>query len=176
MKQAMINYIKSPTFDNLYTPAYAVTPLLEYVSKTAVIWECCDAGGSEYTKVFRENGNHVIASDIQTGENFFDYEPEEHYDIIITNPPYSLKNEFLERAYSLNKPFAFLLPITTLESQARNKIFRNYNSELELLVFDKRVEFLKNGKNNNWFNTSYFCRNFLPDKIIFYELSKIRGD
>ena len=38
------------------------------------------------------------------------------FDCIITNPPFSLKQEFLQRCYELGKPFALLLPLTTFES------------------------------------------------------------
>jgi len=33
MKQAMINYVKNPKNDELYTPEYAVYPLLPYLKK-----------------------------------------------------------------------------------------------------------------------------------------------
>lgn len=42
---------------------------------------------------------------------------------------------------------------------------------IELLIFDKRINFL-NQKKSNWFNTSWFCWNVLPDKLIFEELEK----
>lgn len=42
MKKAMINYIKREKFDDLYTPDYAVIPLLKYIPKGITIWECCD--------------------------------------------------------------------------------------------------------------------------------------
>lgn len=52
--------------------------------------------------------------------NFFEYEPQ-HYDLIITNPPYSFKDQFLKRAFELDKPFMMLLPITTLEGKSEAK-------------------------------------------------------
>lgn len=170
MKQAMINYMKNPKNDEVFTPSYAVKPILQYIPSHWVCWEPTDFGSSEITKELRMNGNTVITSHIDDDQNFFDYEPDEHYDIIITNPPYSLKTEFLERAYKLDKKFAFLLPITSLEGKARGKVYREYD-ELELLVFDGRVEFYK-GKNSIYFNTSWFCRNVLPKQLVFYELKK----
>lgn len=70
-----------------------------------------------------KNGYSVIPTHIKYGNDFLKFEPTD-YDIIITNPPYSLKNKFLERAFSLKKPFLFLLPITTLEGLNRGKMFR----------------------------------------------------
>jgi len=168
MKQAMISYMQKPKNDEVFTPDYAIKPLMPYIDKDWVIWEPTDFGGSRITENFREVGYKVITSHIKDEQNFFEYEPDEHYDIIITNPPYSLKTEFLERAYSLNKKFSFLLPITSLEGKARGKIYRQYD-QMEILVFDGRVEFYK-GKNKIYFNTSWFCRNVLPKQLIFCEL------
>jgi hypothetical protein len=170
MKKALINYIKNPKNDEVYTPVYAVEPLLKYINQNWKIWECTDFGSSMITKVLEKHGNKVISSHIKDDINFLTYEPNFEYDCIITNPPYSLKTEFLKRAYELNKPFCFLLPITALEGKARGALYRKYN-ELEILVFDGRVEFYE-GKNKIYFNTSWFCRNVLPKQLIFTELIK----
>ena len=50
---------------------------------------------------------------------------------------------------------------------------------IEVLVLDGRVQFMENmienyskKKSGNWFNTSWFCNNVLPEKLIFKELRK----
>jgi len=169
MKQAMINYIQTPKNDELYTPEKAIIPLLKYLPKNKVYWECTDFGKSNITKALRDNGFKVITSHIKDGKNFFKYQPDE-WDILITNPPYSLKDEFLERAYSLGKPFCFLLPLTALEGVKRGKLFRE--NGIEVLVLDKRINFMKT-KKNVWFNTSWFCWKILPKKLIFGEVRHI---
>lgn len=40
MKKAMINYIKKEKIDDIYTPEYAIEPLLEFIPKGITIWEC----------------------------------------------------------------------------------------------------------------------------------------
>ena len=52
------------------------------------MWCPFDFESSEYVRLIRENGNKVIATHIDTGQNFFYYEPEEHYDVIVSNPPF----------------------------------------------------------------------------------------
>lgn len=174
MKQAMINYIKNEKFDNIYTPEYAIKPLLKYIPNNITVWECCDFGGSKITKVLKEYGCNVISTDKE--ENFLTYEPETHFDMIITNLPYSLKDEFLKRCYEWNKPFALLLPITALEGIKRGKMFRE--NGIELMVFDKRINFMENmfddykSKSGNWFNTSWFCHDVLSERLIFEELRR----
>lgn len=164
MKQAMIDYMQKPINDELYTPEEAVLPILKYLPKNKIYWECTDFGGSNITKILQQNGYRVVSSHLKDGINFLTYTPSFEYDIIITNPPYSLKNEFLERAYSLNKPFAFLLPITTLEGVKRGAMFDKYG--VQLVVLNKRINFMKE-KKNVWFNTSWFCWNLLPKDLIF---------
>lgn len=175
MKRALINYIQKPKDDEIYTPKYAIEPLIKYLPKNITIWECTDYGSSNITKVLKENGYNVIS----TNKKDFDFlkdKPNFEFDMIITNPPYSLKDEFIERCYEYGKPFALLLPITSLEGIKRGKMFRK--NSIELLVFDKRINFLENMNENykkgssNWFNTSWFCHKILPKQLIFEELRK----
>ena len=169
MKKALINYIQNPKFDELYTPKYAIEPLIKYLPKTRVtIWECTDYGESNITKVLREHGYNVITTH-KNNFNFLTDTPNFYFDIIVTNPPYSLKDEFLKKCYDYGKPFALLLPITALEGITRGRMFRERG--VELLVFDKRCDFLDN-KKSNWFNTSWFCYKVLPKQLIFEELKK----
>lgn len=167
MKKTMINYIQNPKFDELYTPRYAIEPLIKYLPKDKIIWECTDYGDSNITKVLRENNIKVINTS-KSQLNFLTDKPDFNFDIIITNPPYSLKDDFIKRCYEYNKPFALLLPLTSLEGINRGKMFKN--NGIELLVFDKRVDF--NGKASCWFNTSWFCYNILPKQLMFEELKK----
>lgn len=167
MKKTMINYIQNPKFDELYTPRYAIEPLIKYLPKDKIIWECTDYGNSNITKVLRENNIKVINTS-KSQLNFLTDKPDFNFDIIITNPPYSLKDEFIKKCYEYNKPFALLLPLTSLEGINRGKMFKN--NGIELLVFDKRVDF--NGKGSCWFNTSWFCHNILPKQLMFEELKK----
>ena len=138
MKKTMINYIRNEKFDDIYTPDYAVKPLLKYIPKGITVWECCDFGKSEITRLLKEHGCNVISTDKE--ENFFEYIPNEHFDMIITNPPYSLKDEFIKKCYEYNKPFALLLPLTSLEGINRGKMYRE--NGIELLVFDRRCNFI----------------------------------
>lgn len=109
MKKALINYIKKEKFDDIYTPSYAIKPLLKYIPRNITVWECCDFGKSEITRLLKEHGCEVISTDKE--ENFFEYIPDKHFDMIITNPPYSLKDDFIAKCYEWGKPFALLLPI-----------------------------------------------------------------
>ena len=45
MKKTMINYIKNEIYDEIYTPKYAIVPLLKYLDKSKIYWECTDLVG-----------------------------------------------------------------------------------------------------------------------------------
>lgn len=153
MKKAMINYMQTDKNDELYTPAYAVKPLLKYIpSNVKKIWCPCDTMDSQIVKVLQDAGYVIITSHISQGGDFFTYCPNEEFDMIITNPPYSIKDEMLERCYSFCKPFSLLLPLTALEGIKRGKMYRKHG--ISVIVMDQRAEFT--GKNGVWFNTSWF--------------------
>ena len=157
--------------DEVFTPRYAVTPIVKYIKKDSVIWCPFDEEDSEYVKVLRENGFKVIATHIINGQNFFEYEPEE-YDVIISNPPFSIKDDILKRLDELKKPYAMLLPLPTLQGQKRFK----YLKDTEALIFDKRVNFFKDKVTKEImkgisFASIYICKDFLPQKLIFEELN-----
>lgn len=115
MKEALKQHTLN---DEFYTPESAILPLLKYLPKNIKIWECTDFGQSEITRILREKGYQVIS----THKKDFDFltdKPDFDFDMIITNPPYSLKDQFIEKCYQYNKPFALLLPITALEGIKR---------------------------------------------------------
>ena len=153
-------------FDDLYTPVEAVTPLLGYLPEVMdheiTAWECCDSGSSNITNVLKEHGYKVLSTDIKTGFDFLNETMSEDVlatiDFIITNPPYSLKDEFIRKCYEYQKPFALLLPLTALEGIERGKMFNEYG--ISVVVLDKRIDFT--GKKSCWFNTSWFVWN-LPE-------------
>jgi hypothetical protein len=78
------------------------------------------------------------------------------FDCIVTNPPYDIKQKFLERCYTLKKPFAMLMPLTTLETRKRQKLFRD--NGVEVLFMPERINFeVPSGKESSaWFATAWF--------------------
>ena len=154
--------------DECYTPYYAVEPILEYVPKNAIVWCPFDKEDSEFVKQISKS-NKVVYSHIDFGQDFFSYEPTK-WDIIISNPPFTKKRDFFERALSFNKPFALIMTNTWLNDSAPKQIF--IDKELQLLMFTHRMLFIQNGKIDTriTFSSSYYCWNFLPKQIIVKHL------
>ena len=88
--------LKKGSPDDFQTPPEALVPLLPFLKKDWTIWECASGKGN-LSNYLKKQGFKVISTDILTGKDFLSYEPKQ-YDCIITNPPYALKQEFLERA------------------------------------------------------------------------------
>jgi hypothetical protein len=170
MKRPMIDTMLKEKFDNLYTPEEAVFPLLKHIRKMfykpLVIWECCDPGESNITRVLKNAGYYINSSDILTGTDFLTKELNNlYFDMIVTNPPYSLKDKFLEKCYAYQKPFALLLPLTALEGKKRGDMYRKYG--ISVIVLDKRLDFT--GKGANWFATAWFTWGILPENSLVFE-------
>jgi len=162
--------------DEFSTPKYALKPLLPFLKKSVTIWECA-WGDGDLAKHLKKEGFEVI------GESYKDFLDEDFslnkkgFDMIVTNPPYSKKDEFLKRAYELGKPFAFLMPLTTLEGIKRGALFKKYG--LQLIIPNRRINFITpSGKGSGaWFQTAWFCWKMnLPKDIMFVELNKIGNE
>lgn len=126
--------------DACQTPAYALDPLLPYLSLDWTIWEPA-AGEGLLVEALYDSGfyeNRVIAGDILTGQNFFDYQPD-GWDCLVTNPPYSIQFQWLERCYQLTKPFALLLKVETLGTKTAQELFDQHG--VEVIFVSPRINF-----------------------------------
>jgi len=157
-----------------YTPYYAVDPIIKYIDKSKRIWLPFDEEWSAYYQTFKKNGHKTIRSSIQEGKDFFTYEPDD-YDIIVSNPPFNIKDKILKRLDELGKPFAILLPLNSLQGAKRYEYC--FKNGIQLLAFDQRIGFhsinnMQQPTEGTPFASAYFCRDVLPKDLIVEELHK----
>jgi hypothetical protein len=155
--------------DECYTPFYGVTPILKYIPKDAKVWCPFDTIDSEFVKQISKQ-NEVVFTHLRYNQDFLTYEPD-NWNVIVSNPPFTNKRKFFERALSFNKPFALIMTNTWLNDSAPKQLFKE--KDLQLLMFDKRMKFHSpDGRSNDkiTFSSSYYCWNFLPKQIIMEEL------
>lgn len=140
--------------NDFQTPNIAIDPLLPYLRKEWVIWECA-CGKGNIVNYLSNQGFLVEGTDKLTRHDFLSWSPDK-FDCIITNPPYSIKQKFLERCYKLGKPFALLLPLTTFETKKRQDLFRQ--NGVEVIMFPFRINFeTPSGRGSgSWFATAWF--------------------
>ena len=114
------------------------------------------------------------------GGDFFKFSKEEinnwNLNYIISNPPYSIKGDILQRLFELEIPFAMLVGVVGLfESQKRFDMFKNNN--FEIMYLNKRVSYFKDYEDlkpalNPPFSSVYITSNILPNRIVFEEIDK----
>ncbi len=132
-------------YDICQTPPHALEPLLPLLAPDWIIWE--SAAGPEHllSQTLADAGFGVIATDLAVSEHwdFFTYQPG-LWTIQITNPPYSIKYEWIERSFELGRPFALLVPYeTTFAAKFRN-VARKYHNKpwpIEKLTPERRINF-----------------------------------
>ncbi len=158
--------LKGYPSDDFQTPPEALKLLIPYLKREWLIWECAQGEGN-LTEALIKEGYNVIGSDILTGQNFLTDLPD-MFDCIVTNPPYSFKQQFLERAYSLKKPFAFLLPLTTLETAKRLYLFAKYG--IEIIFLNNRINFITPNKkqSKSWFASAWFTNGLKIGKQLVF--------
>lgn len=114
------------------TPEDATQALIDYlrIPKSRVIWECA-CGEGFMAEVFKSNGYQVISTDLNSygyedvTENFLESKGKE-CDWIITNPPFSLAEQFIRKCIEFHKPFAMLLKSQYWHSKKRLPLFRQH--------------------------------------------------
>lgn len=160
--------------DEFYTPRYAVKPILEFIPATAKVWCPFDTKQSIIVDEIRRKGNICFHSHIDDGEDFFTTDP--CGDIIISNPPYSIKGAVFQRLFDIGKPFAMLVGVAGLfESQKRFDMFAS--NEFEILYLNRRISYFKSFEDqkpslNPPFSSVWLCSKLLPKQIMFREIDK----
>ena len=122
--------------DAYFSPYEAVWPLIDLEpNMPRNIWEPA-AGNGVIVRALKQNGFKVTASDllgywarglqIQIGVNYLDAICPDHVSGIVTNPPYMLAMEFIQKAMEEVPYHAWLLRTNFLESQDRFKFFKKH--------------------------------------------------
>lgn len=138
-----INLNNMKVNDEWITPIEALKPLMHEFKLKGV--SCCDPFGSKTSNfnVFeKELDAKVLKEDFfEKDDSFFGGET------IITNPPFSNKNQVLLRVMDLYyrkyiKGFALLLPLQTLQGVSRAGIFKTIENTVRVRIFSKRIKYI----------------------------------
>lgn len=108
------------------TPPDVTEALLGYLDLpegTTVLEPAC--GEMDMAKVIKDGGYNVIATDLKYGQDFLTMEIPE-CDWIITNPPFTLADQFIRRCAESGKPFALLLKSQYWHAKKRYNIFYEF--------------------------------------------------
>lgn len=156
--------------DEWYTPAFRVETIDKYLPKMYTVWCPFDTSESYFVKILGEK-RKVIYSHIDDGQDFFTYTPDEPYDCIVSNPPYSLRDDIYKRLFSIGKPFAMLMNFSGIfDSKKRYDLFSK--NGVQLLIPQGRTKFFNDYSNpvshaTPAFQTVYVCWRLLDRDIVF---------
>lgn len=147
------NHVEHERAENDYyaTEPKATELLCELEKFDGKIWECA-CGGGYMSQVLKEQGYDVKSTDlIDRGygevEDFLSIDNTKFYGNIVTNPPYNLAKEFVEKALSViptGKKVAMFLKVTFLEGKNRKQLFLN-NPPKVVYVSSSRLKCAKDG-------------------------------
>jgi hypothetical protein len=156
--------------DDYMTPFNAWKSIKDYIPKNAKIWSPFYGDGKQIEH-FKELGFNII----HKKKDFFNFEPKK-YDIIIDNPPFSLKKEVFTRLKELDKPFIIICPSSMINTKYIRDLFSKNKDKIQIIIPRKRIHFLKklNGDipkgwgNRCNFDCFYYCYKMNLDKDIIW--------
>ncbi len=158
--KVLIDYIKRGPFNDIDTPDSATDYLIPSLQASdipdAVIWESAPPldRSSKLQGRLTHHGYNVMSF---PGIDYFQGAPDRHsFDVIVTNPPFSLKEKWVARTMEFNKPWALLLPIAALG--VRRNDLNVHLSECQILLPPRRIDFT--GKKAPWMYCAWFTWGF----------------
>jgi len=147
--------------DFFATPREAILPIRQYIpSGVKTILEPTHGKGA-ISSILEEWGYKIIKRDLypktdDTEKADFLKDDIPECDMIIFNPPFSLKTEFLKRVCESGKPFMFICPITIMETNKRYNLFKEYG--LSIVNLPNRTNYIAKEGKKVWFHSIWVMR------------------
>ncbi len=154
---------RRPT-DFYETPEDVTQVLLDYLSISThyKIWEPA-CGEGKISKVLKENNYDVLSSDIRDVGyeaafkfDFLNGSLKRGQDWIITNPPFSLAEQFIGRCLLRNGSFALLLKSQYWHAKKRTALFKSCRPKY-ILALNWRPDFLYGERGGNPTMECFWC-------------------
>jgi len=163
-----LNILKKYKCDDYDTPLYVWKMLLDYLDlgKNTIIYDPFYNNGKSKSYLGKLGYNNVIHENTDFFQNYDKYE----YDIIISNPPYSIKQNILKVLHQLDKPFVLIVPTAIISKLYVKNIFGDDIDKIQYIVPNRRLQFEINGYNQKRipFDTIFFCYKLQLHKDIIY--------
>lgn len=137
------------------TPEYATEALFSVEEFEGAVLEPAAGDGTMANVINRHNP--CVAKELLDGHDFL--LETEQYPNVVTNPPFKLAQEFVEKAKTVaDKKVALFLKLVFLEGQCRQRMFRDTVFPLARVhVFSKRVTLYAGGRKGKNSGTMAFA-------------------
>lgn len=142
---------KKSSNDHTATPKHIVEEIYRIIQIEQYnnIWLPFDNYDSEFKLKAEELNLKYKATHLfdELGSDYFITDPPDNCELMISNPPFSIQNKIIKRSFELVdegliKSFVLLLPLSTLETATRGELYQQYESNLSIIIFKKRIKFL----------------------------------
>jgi len=147
--------------DDYMTPKEVWESIAHLLPKDKIIYEPFygDGKSGEY---LTELGFKVEHHDI----DFFE-DPSFEYDILVSNPPYSMKSKIFKRLAQIDKPYVMLVPVSTMTKKFLKTYFQD---KIQIIIPKSRIHFIKNGVQTkaSWFDTLFIAYRMNLEKDITF--------
>ena len=163
-----LNLMKKTKLDDYTTPLYVWKMLVEYLDldKNTIIYEPFYSEGKSGEYLERLGYKNII----HKCEDFFENYENYNFDLILSNPPYSIKQNILKILYKIDKPFVLIMPTSIISKLYVKNIFKDDIDKIQYIIPNRRIQFEKKGFNNKRtpFDTLFFCYKMNLKRDIVY--------
>jgi len=163
-----LNLFKKKKCDDYNTPLYVWKMLLDYLDlgKNTIIYEPFYNNGESKSYLGKLGYDNVIHENEDFFENYIHY----NFDIILSNPPYSIKQNILKVLHQLDKPFVLIVPTAIISKLYIKNIFKDDIDKVQFIIPNRRLQFEVNGYNQKrcCFDTLFMCYKLELKRDIVY--------
>ena len=128
------------------TPIKSFNPLLPFLPKDKLIWECCCGQDRRLVNRMNEYGLKADGDDLCFGYNFLNDTLKR--EVIISNPPFGIAKPIITHALSLSDDVYMLLRLSFLESKERRGWWQK-TSLARIFILSERPNFVMHIKCKN---------------------------
>jgi hypothetical protein len=139
--------------DDYMSPKCIFEEIIEYIPKDKVI-SMPFFGDGTAGKHMTDLGFNVIHQD----EDFFETDRGE---MVLDNPPFSLRQRIIEELIFRDKPFMLILPISTIT----NVYFKDFNIDVQLIIPAKRTKFISYDKETKTIDENWKKKSFSQNAV-----------
>lgn len=147
--------------DDWNTPRDVWESIAHLLPKDKIIWECFYSDG--------KSGEYLSDLGFKVEHHKIDFfnDPPFEYDLLVSNPPYSMKPKVFKRLAEIDKPFIMLVPVSTMTKKFLKTYFQD---KIQIIIPKSRIHFIKNDVQTkaSWFDTCFVCFKMNLEKDIIF--------
>lgn len=121
--------------DEYFTREQDAEIIAQHIIKPMKVWLPFNDRGNAFDKILPMHGHKVVCTD----SDFFQTDPPEGVEAVISNPPFSKKKDVLKRLEALGIKYALIVPLLFLN----DGVPMDYATQV--MMFRKRMHFTMGG-------------------------------